>query len=231
VKPTPPAAGVLSLQEVARLAALWRLCAGAAHVLNNSFTAILGEASFLRDERKGDAAVVEACETILIEVERCARLCRALLARQPAHPRGSEADLARLARGLADLLAESLGRRFELHAETTPEPVAVPASADSLELLVLALAHAAADLAGAGGRLLLRVARPRPGRARLGVRLEAPGLGAESAIELCDPGSARDPQRRTLLLAAREIVASLQGELSGHASAGWLEIEVDLPAL
>ena len=49
---------------------------------------------------------------------------------------------------------------------------------------MLALAHAAADLAGEGGRLLLRVTRQRAGRACLAVRVEAPSLGAAAAVEI-----------------------------------------------
>ena len=67
--------------ELAQLEVLQRLALGAAHTLNNAFSAILGEVHFLAEERKGDSEVDAACALIGREVERCARLTRALCER------------------------------------------------------------------------------------------------------------------------------------------------------
>ena len=76
-----PVAAELVAEEIARLELLRRLALGAAHTLNNAFTAILGETLCLADERKGDPVVTEACSLIQSEVERCARLTRQVATR------------------------------------------------------------------------------------------------------------------------------------------------------
>ena len=133
--PDSPAA-FLSVEEIARLAVLWRLAAGAAHSLNNALTAILGEASFLSDDHKDDPQVVEGCDAIIAEVDRCARLTRGVLARRhPAQGRSAEVDLVRLVGDLGRMLHETLGRRIELDVALPDDLLLVAGDAEALELL------------------------------------------------------------------------------------------------
>jgi len=56
----PPRAGAadpVPTKEVARLEAMRRLAMGAAHALNNAFTTLVGEASFVQEDRKADPVV------------------------------------------------------------------------------------------------------------------------------------------------------------------------------
>lgn len=129
-------------EEIARLDLLRRLSMGAAHTLNNAFTAILGETLGLLDERKGDPLVTEACELIQGEVERCARLMRAIALRlQRRSPVLDETSLASLLRGLEPLLRETVSRSIAFDCEKPPISVCVRGASEDIELLVLLCAH------------------------------------------------------------------------------------------
>jgi hypothetical protein len=211
------------------MVALWRLAAGAAHATNNSLTAILGEASYLRDEWKADAQVVSCCESIIVEVDRCARLTRALLSRRQPSQSGDEVDLGRLLGQMRDILPDTLGRRYDLHVEPGDELYMVSGTPDELELLVLFLVQAACGLAGETGRLELGPeAGVGPESVRLRLSLDASGLAGDAA-RCADPGFAEEPALRTLWLAAREIASGLGTEIEHATTPGHLEATVELP--
>ena len=219
----------LPLTEAARLVVLWRLAAGAAHATNNSLTAILGEASYLRDEWKADAQVVSCCESMMIEVDRCARLTRALLSRRQPSQSGDEVDLGRLLGQMRDILPDTLGRRYDLQVEPGTEHYVVSGAPDELELLVLCLVQAACSLAGETARLQLTVAAgAKPEHVSLRLSLEAAGLGGDAAEYLRDADTISDPELRTLLLAAREIASKLGSALECTTTPGHLEATVEL---
>jgi signal transduction histidine kinase len=220
-------------QRLAALAAVERLALGAAHTLNNAFTAVLGEASFLLDERKQDSAVAEACGTILAEVERCARITRGLLARRhPAQAGAADVDLVRLVRELGALLGETLGSRHPLEVRTPDELLVVPGDAASLELLVLSLVHYGADHAERGSRIALAV-EDEPAEDAVALRLfvTAPELPEWIADAFVDPRQAPDPVTRASL----EVMAETVGRFGGRRSAartapdGWAAL-IHLPA-
>lgn len=213
----PPDAPALPAPDVARLETLRRLAMGAAHALNNAFTTLVGEASFLQEDRKDDPVVAEACDTMLAELDRCTRITRALLARRDPSQRGGEVDLVRLVRELAALLQETLGRQHELEVELPDDLVPVEGPADDVELLVLALVHYAAD--GADGPTALRVAvEPDRGDGAAHLRLEVRGAGipAEAEALLLAPERAADPLTAVLLEAVAALVTRLGG--SRHAA-------------
>lgn len=205
---------------------------GAAHALNNAFTAVVGEASFLREERKGDHAVVEACDTILRELDRCARLTRALLARRhPPQAGRDEVDLVRLVRDLGPLLRETLGRQKELSLGLPDDLLLVRGDAAALELAVLLLVHQGADLAPGSARLSLGVAR-LGASARLELEVEADGLAEDAARPFVEPESAGDAVARNQLAALAELSARAGGSLeASREGACRLRAAVVLPAL
>jgi signal transduction histidine kinase len=208
---------------------LWRLAAGAAHATNNSLTAILGEASYLRDEWKADAQVVSSCESIMVEVDRCARLTRALLSRRQPSQSGDEVDLGRLLGQMHDILPDTLGRRYDFHVEPGSELHIVCGTPDELELLVLCLVQAACSLAGETARLELSLqADAKPEHVNLRLSVDASGLAGEAAESLSDTDTITDPVLRTLLLAAREIASNLGSELDCRVTPGHLEAAVAL---
>lgn len=218
--------------EVARLEALRRLSMGAAHALNNAFTSVVGEASFLREEHKGDAAVVEACDAILRELDRCAKLTRALLARRhPPQAGRDEVDLARLVRDLAPLLRETLGRQKELAVQLPDDLLLVQGDAAGLELLALLLVHHGADLAPGSARLRLAVIPAGP-IARLELEIEADGLAEDAACGFAEPARAGDALARNQLGALADLAKHHGGRCSAHREGACrLIAAVDLPAL
>jgi signal transduction histidine kinase len=223
---------LLPVVEVARLEALRRLSMGAAHALNNAFTAVVGEASFLREERKGDAAVVEACDTILRELDRCAKLTRALLARRhPPQAGRDEVDLVRTVRDLAPLLRETLGRQKELTVQLPDDLLLVRGEAAALELLVLLLVHQGADVAPGSARLRL-AAVSAGARARLELEIEADDLADDAGRAFAEPASAGDSLARNQLGALAELARRHGGTCSARREGACrLLAAVELPAL
>ena len=208
----------LSAAQVARLEALRRLAMGAAHALNNAFTTLVGEASFLQEDRKDDPVVAEACETMMAELDRASRITRALLVRRhPSQRGGGEVDLVRLVRELSTLLRETLGSQHHLEVELPDDLVAVAGAAEDLELVVLTLVHYAAD--GARGATRMRLAvEPDDGSGSTGLRLEVrgDGLPPDADALLLAPHRAPDPLMAVELEALASLVAALGG--SRHAA-------------
>jgi len=168
--------------EIARLLSSQRLALGAAHAMNNAFTAILGEAGYLRDAHKGDPELLESCGVIHAEVSRCARMTRGLLALgRGAGANDAAPDLVRLARGLASLLSESLGRRATLEVEAPDELIPVRGPSRLLEPLLVLLVHHALEQAPGVQRITVSIAPPLEGRVALAVT--ARRAAAEAAAE------------------------------------------------
>lgn len=225
--------GILALEEIARLVVLWRLAVGASHSLNNALTAILGEASFLSDDRKHDAQVVEGCDAIIAEVDRCARLTRAVLARRhPTQGSRGEVDLVRLVGDLGRLLHETLGRRIELELELPDDLLLVRGEAGAIELACLALVHFASDLQPGGARLRLGVARgPGSGEVSLSLALRAPGLPSGAARSMLEPSGITNALERVALEAAHRVAAAHGARIASSQAADQLETRVSFPAL
>jgi signal transduction histidine kinase len=226
-------AAILSVEETARLAVLWRLATGASHSLNNALTAILGEASFLSDDRKDDAQVVEGCDAIVAEVERCARLTRAVLARRHgSQGRSGEVDLVRLVGELGGLLVETLGRRIELELSLPDDLLLVRGDAEAVELLCLALVQFASDLQPGGARLRLAVVRgPGSGEVSLSVAVHASALPDGAAERVLEPRRVASPLERVVLEAVHRVARAHGARLTSRGSAGRLEVHVRFPVL
>ena len=213
-QPGPPAG------EVARLEALCRLSMGAAHAMNNAFTAMMGEAQFLYDDRKDDPEIAEACEAILGQIERCGRITRALLTRRnPSQAGAAEVDLSRMVRELGNLLQETLGRGTRLEVAFPDDLLLVRGDTEALEVATLTLVHYAAD--PRSGPVTLRLAAEACG-ATVGIRLEVGGdARADSrADELLRPERVQDPLMRSQLHAVRELTAAQGGSLQVQSLGG-----------
>lgn len=211
--PIEARAPALAAEEVARLEALRRLAMGAAHSLNNAMTAVMGEASLLGEERKEDRLVAEASASMLGELERCARITRALVARRHPPQAGSdEVDLVRTVRELGDVLGETLGRQHRLRVGYPDDLLLVRAEAEALELLVLSLVHYAADHSGGGAEIALRTgADPERRLAEIRMEVTAPALPDYAAAAVLDPRRAPDAVTRHSLEAVSHVAGILGG--------------------
>jgi len=190
-----------------------RLTMGAAHTLNNAFTTVIGEASFLLEDRKQDDLVVEACQSILADLERCTKLTRALLARpHPSQTGPGEVDMVCLVRELGKILSETLGRQSQLVVDAPDDLLLVEGDAGELELLVLTLVHYAADHAGGPAKLTLSVSsEPTEGEIRLCVATEGSNLPDSIAEAVLDPSRAPDEIACVSLEGASRIVSAHGG--------------------
>jgi signal transduction histidine kinase len=211
-----------------------RLTMGATHALNNAFTAVIGEASFLLEDRKHDDLVVESCQTILSELERCSKLTRALLARRDPSQAGSgEVDMVRLVREMGGLLSETLGSRNQLVVDAPDDLLLVRGDAGDLELLTLTLAHYAADHAGGPTRLTLSVSeKPADQKVRLCIAVEGSDLPDSIAEAVLDPSRATDEIACVSLENAAQIVRAHGGsrQASSTGPDSWAAL-ILLPAL
>jgi signal transduction histidine kinase len=228
---TTPTLAELSSTELAELVALERLALGAVHALNNAFTTVLGEASFLESKRKGDPELEEACQVIRAEIDRCARLTRALLSRRspPVAATIEAPDLGRIVRDLSGLLAATLSSRLMLRVETGGELLLVKGCASAIELLVILMVHQAAAFAPAPAELrLCAMDDEERGRHGVSVELRSPDLAPESAR-----GSRPAAQDRAAALAALALhhLASEQGaEIESVRTRNTLTLRLFLPA-
>jgi signal transduction histidine kinase len=224
----------LRSDKAARLEAMQRLSMGAAHTLNNAFTTVIGETSFLLEDRKHDDLVVESCQSILSELERCTRLTRALLARRHPNQTGSgEVDMVRLIRELGAMLLETLGRQNQLTVEAPNDLLLVGGDAGDLELLVLTLVHYAADHADGPTRLHLSVSRESTGKEiRISLAVEGSDLPAGVAEAVLDPSRAADEVACVSLENAARIVRAHGGSRYARSTGpdSWA-ILILLPAL
>jgi signal transduction histidine kinase len=222
------------METLARLEVMRRLSMGAAHTLNNAFTSVIGEASFMLEDCKHDDLVVEGCQTILAELERCTKLARALLSRRDPSQAGSgEVDMVRLVRELGDLLAETLGRQHQFVVDFPDDLLLVQGDAGDLELLVLALVHYAADHAGGPTHLTLSVSRePMRGEIQLCLAVEGGDRSDSVAEAFLDPSRAPDEITRVALENVARIVRAHGGSRSANATGPdrWTAL-VLLPAL
>jgi len=211
------------LVELARLEALRRVALGAAHTLNNALTGALGELAFLRDERKDDPSVVEACEAIARELERCVRAAAALQPARPARGLGA-VDLVRAARDAAARLRPVLGRRAALEITAPDDLVLVEADAGDLDLLVVLLIQAGVERAGRAARLALAVERAPDGGPQLALAASAPAA---------EPGAAQTPGGGSgaLARALRALALCCGGRFAeGSSPQGGWRAEVSLRA-
>lgn len=148
-----------ALRQSQKLEAMGQLTGGVAHDFNNLLTPIIGSLDML--QRRGVVGEREArlVESALKSADKAKMLVHRLLAfarRQPLQPRA--VDLGALARGMAGLIASTLGPRIKL--EMTFEdgvPLAL-ADPNQLEMALLNLSVNARDAMADGGTLTLSLA-------------------------------------------------------------------------
>ena len=192
--------------EVAQLEVLRRLALGAAHTLSNALTAILGEAHFLAEERKGDPEVADACASIVREVERCARLARALGQRGercgPAPAAEGELDLASLGRSLAPLLRDTVTRAVDIDWRLPEGAELARGDRGEVDRLILLCAYRLVRGVAPGSALRISLVR-EAGAPLLAFELRAPTAPAPATC----PDAAESEWDRAVAQAAQSLAA------------------------
>jgi len=194
--------------ELANLEVLRRQAAGAAHTLNNVFTALLGELALLADERKDDPVVDEAVLALRGQLERCVKLVRNGLSRPPLDAvSAGEVDLGLLLSRCVRILDGTLPRRVTLTTRIPDESWLVQGDAAEIEVLLLGLIFRLGDLVPCGCLdVWVSLAEGSgPGRLALHVDLATPDLPDDARQRLVDPGLAGDPIQAATLEAIHAI--------------------------
>jgi len=221
----------LSSTELAELVALERLTRGTVHTLHNAFTTVLGEASFLENKRKGDSELEKTCQVIRSEINRCARLTRALVTRRsaPATPSAEAPDLARIVRDTSGFLMATLSSRLALRVEAPEELLLVRGCASAIELMVILMVHQAAGCAPASAELRLSaIDGQASGRHGLSIELHSPDL-APGTAEASPPSA--DGRAAALPALALQHLAREQGtELDARRTDYGLSLHLSFPA-
>ncbi len=215
------------LVESEKLAGIGRLAAGVAHEINNPLGVILGYAKLLRKRCDGttaaDLAVIEE------ETLRAKEIVDGLLDLSRPLPAGAEqVDL----RALSDDVVSRLGdaRLLDGVSVTVDGSASAPGHPEKLRQVLVNLVRNAAEAAGSGGRVEVRLAE-RDGSAEVLVKDSGPGIPPERRARLFEPFFTTKPHGTGLGLAvSRAIARAHGGELAADvAGEGGARFAVRLP--
>jgi signal transduction histidine kinase len=180
------------LRQAQKMEALGQLTGGVAHDFNNLLTVLQGSLEMLSGRQQSDQLQARV-DAALRTVERGERLTEQLLAfarRQPLAK--ATIDLNTQLRGMAELLARTVGSRIAIHTDLAPDLWPVDADATQLELAVINLAINARDAMPDGGELGIRTFN----------RVVPPGAAPEQptkaadfvGLEISDTGNGMPPE-------------------------------------
>jgi two-component system NtrC family sensor kinase len=200
-----------------KLAGIGRLAAGVAHEINNPLGVILGYAKLLRKRAEGPLA--EDLRVVEEEALRAKDIVSGLLDLSRPLPAPSEqVDL----RMLADEVVSRLGEAKLLQGVTVSVEgdARAPAHAEKLRQVLVNLVRNAAEAAGPGGRVAIRIGG-RGTSAELSVEDSGPGMPEEVRARLFEPFFTTKPRGTGLGLAvSRAIARAHGGELALSAPDG-----------
>jgi PAS domain S-box-containing protein len=146
-----------ALFQSQKMDAVGQLTGGVAHDFNNLLMAVLGSLELLRKRLPDDPAQLRLVDNAILGAKRGATLTQRMLSfarRQEldAHP----LDVARLVRGMTDLLERTLGADTQIETDFPNTLGHVLADENQLELAVLNLCVNARDAMKRGGRILIK---------------------------------------------------------------------------
>jgi PAS domain S-box-containing protein len=187
-----------ALRQSQKLEAMGQLTGGVAHDFNNLLSPIIGGLDLLQRRDFGDERAKRTIGGALASAERAKTLVQRLLAfarRQPLQP--TAVDVAGTIKGMAGLLASTLGPRIDLKVEVSHELPAARADANQLEMALLNLTVNARDAMPDGGQLSITAHHERNGPTsqhdaaggyvRVVVRDTGKGMDAETLARCIEP--------------------------------------------
>jgi len=205
------------LLEGEKLAGIGRLAAGVAHEINNPLGVILGYAKLLR--KRADGPLAEDLAVIEEETLRAKEIVEGLLDLSRPLPSGSEeVDLRALSDDVVSRLREA--RLLEGVAVSVDGAAAANGHPEKLRQILVNLVRNAAEAAGSGGRVSVRVAAHEGG---VEVVVEDTGAGIPPAqrARLFEPFFTTKPRGTGLGLAvSRAIARAHGGDLAADATPG-----------
>ncbi len=144
------------LHEMQKLESLGKITGGLAHDFNNLLNAIIGNLEPLSNRLEGKPQLKKFVTGAIEAAERGANLTSRLLAfarRQELRP--ESVDVARLVKGMGELLQRSLGPTIEIRADFDQGLSPIRVDPNQFELAILNLAVNARDAMEGGGQLTL----------------------------------------------------------------------------
>ncbi|HET8724533.1 MAG TPA: ATP-binding protein [Anaeromyxobacteraceae bacterium] len=201
------------LVQSEKLAGIGRLAAGVAHEINNPLAVILGYVRLMR--KKADGQLAEELRIIEEEAVRARDIVEGLLdLSRPLpdpHPR---VDLRELCDEVAARVGSaSPGRPAAIEVAGHGEIPGVPAK---LRQVLVNLVRNAAEAAGPGGRVWVRVTG-EAGAVRVDVEDDGPGIGEAAASRLFEPFfTTKDRGTGLGLAVSRAIARAHGGDVTGE---------------
>jgi signal transduction histidine kinase len=213
--------------ESEKLAGIGRLAAGVAHEINNPLGVILGYAKILRKRSEGKLA--EDLSVIEEETLRAKEIVEGLLdLSRPLPAVADRVDLRALSEDVVSRLADAKlldGVRVSVDGQAS-----APGHAEKLRQVLVNLVRNAAEAAGAGGRVEVRLAE-QDGAVLVSVEDSGPGIPSERRGRLFEPFFTTKPRGTGLGLAvSRAIARAHGGDLAADAAAaGGARFALTLP--
>jgi PAS domain S-box-containing protein len=162
------------LRLAQRMEAVARLAGGIAHDFNNLITVIGSCAGFALEQRPLDPAVRTELEQIAAAGTRAGALTQQLLSFGRGQVQKTETvRLARVIRGLTDMLGRLIGEDIELSTRVAPDLWSIFADPTRVEQVIMNLVVNARDAMPSGGRLTVEAEN---------VTLADPAVAAENGV-------------------------------------------------
>jgi two-component system, NtrC family, sensor kinase len=205
------------LVQSEKLAGIGRLAAGVAHEINNPLAVILGYTRLLR--KKADGALAEDLKVIEEEAVHARDIVEGLLDLSRPLPAGQEqVDLREVCDEVVGRLREATGAGQALIR--VEGAGSAPGNPAKLRQVLANLVRNAAEAAGPGGRVTVRVER-EPSVVRVTVDDTGPGIDEAAAARLFEPFFTTKDRGTGLGLAVSRAVARAHGgDVVGETLAG-----------
>ncbi len=223
------------LVEGDRRAALGRVTEAVAHDFNNLLTVITGRARLVLDRYWGDDATRAQLTEVLAAAEAATALSRKLLAIGRPWDMGRRClELDIFLEELRDVLAEAAPDGARVALAELPPDCRVDTDPSKLEQVVLSLGLNALDAVSEGGTVTLGASLCTlrgTSAVAISVADDGPGMDPEVLARACEPFFSTRGRTGLGLATARQVTASLEGELALQSRPGaGTTVHVRLPA-
>ncbi len=195
------------LVQSEKLAGIGRLAAGVAHEINNPLGVILGYTKLLR--KRADPAVADDLRIIEEETLRCREIVEGLLdLSRPLPPVPQPVDLRELTDGVLERLRDA--KLLDSVAVTVDGRADTQGHAQKLRQVLFNLVKNAAEAAGAGGRVDIRL-ETTGDTVEVSVSDTGPGVSQAAAERLFEPFFTTKDHGTGLGLAVSQAIAHAHG--------------------
>jgi len=205
------------LVQSEKLAGIGRLAAGVAHEINNPLAVILGYARLL--QKRAEGPLLDELRIVEDEAIRARDIVQGMLDLSRPLPAGHDrVDLREICDEVAGRLREATDlETAAIRVEGSGSAPGVPAK---LRQVLANLVRNAAEAAGPGGRVTVRVVEA-PDQARVEVEDSGPGIAEAAEARLFEPFfTTKDRGTGLGLAVSRAIARAHGGEVTGESLAG-----------